>query len=87
MRRRELSYVKGATLRRGTYFLYLQCSCHFHMRLFSANSTAVTRCSIQVKKKGTCISFIAQVRGLTILWSELRTKSLHWRINRWTAKR
>jgi hypothetical protein len=39
MRRGELSYLKGATLRTGNYFQYLQCSCHFHMRLFSANST------------------------------------------------
>ncbi len=40
MRRGELSYLKGATLHTGTYFQYLQCSCHFHMRLFSANSTS-----------------------------------------------
>jgi hypothetical protein len=40
MRRRELSYLKGATLRRRTYSLYSQCGCHFHMRLFSANSTS-----------------------------------------------
>jgi hypothetical protein len=40
MRRSKRSYLKGATLRRCTYFLYLQCSSHFRMRLFSANSTS-----------------------------------------------
>ena len=44
MRRGELSYLKGATLRTGTCFQYLQCSCHFHRRFFSANSTS--RCKI-----------------------------------------
>lgn len=40
MGRGRRSYFKGATLRRRTYFLCLQCSCHFRMRLFSANSTS-----------------------------------------------
>jgi hypothetical protein len=82
MRRGELSYLKDATLRRRTYFLYLQCSSHFHMRLFSANSTSCCKIFNPNEEKGHINLIYAHVRGLTILWSELRMKSLHWRIIR-----
>lgn len=52
MRRGRRSYFKGATLRRRTYFLYLQCSCHFRMRLFSANSTSCCKMLNPSEEKG-----------------------------------
>ncbi len=83
MRRGERSYLKGDTFRNRAYFLYLQCSSHFRMRLFSAKILrAVARHSFQMKEKSAYISFIAHVRALAVLWSELRMKSLHWRIIR-----
>ena len=52
MRRGRRSYFKGATLRRRTYFLYLQCNCHFRMRLFSANSTSCCKMLNPSEEKG-----------------------------------
>ena len=52
MRSGELSYVKDATLCRRTYFPYLQCSCHFHMTLFSANSTSCFKMFNPSEEKG-----------------------------------
>ena len=52
MRRGELSYLKAATLRRRTYFLYLQCSCHFRMRLFSADSASCCKMLNPSEEKG-----------------------------------
>ena len=53
MRSDERSHVKGAILRRRTHFPYLQCSCHFHMTLFSANSTSCCKMFNPSEEKGT----------------------------------
>lgn len=52
MRRGRRSHFKAATLRRRTYFLYLQCSYRFRMRLFSANSTSCCKMLNPSEEKG-----------------------------------
>jgi len=52
MRRGELSYLKGATLGRRTYFQYLQGSSHFHMRLISTNSNSCCKMFNPSEEKG-----------------------------------
>jgi hypothetical protein len=52
MRSGERSYLNSATLGRRTNFPYLQCSCHFRMRLFSANSTSCCKLLNPSEKKG-----------------------------------